>query len=119
MAAKSGLLDSDSSSLPLVRFPRTSSVLRYLPSLPEGDQVPRAIGCRCLLSKDVEIPVVGANLVEDALWVVPLVEYCFNRILLPFHVEPNRSFVSFSARITFHIYVHRFHCRAVTRPRFD
>jgi hypothetical protein len=39
--------------------------------------------------------------------------------LLPFQVEPNRSFVSFSARITFHIYVHRFHYRVVTRPRFD
>src|SRR5229473_112535 len=119
MAAKSGLLGSDSSSLPLVRFPRTSGVLRFLPSLPERDQIPRAIGCRCLLSKDVEIPVVGANLIEDALWAVPLVQHCFNEILSSFEPEPNRSLVSLSTRIALHIQLHQFNYRSAARPRLE
>ena len=62
--------------------------------------------------KDVETPVIGANLIKEALWVVPLVQQCFNEVLSAFKPEPNRSFVSLSARITLHIQVHQFHYRS-------
>jgi hypothetical protein len=48
------------------------------------------------------MPVIRADLVEDALWVVPLIEHRFN-LILPFtKPKSNRSFISLSSRVTFH-----------------
>ena len=47
------------------------------------------------MSVDVDIAVVGANLVGDGLWVVPLIEHSFD-LILPFsEPEPNESFMGF------------------------
>ncbi len=48
-----------------------------------------------------------------------LVQHCFHEVLSAFKAEPNRSFVSLSARITFHIQLHQFYYRPVARPCFD
>ncbi len=54
------------------------------------------------MSKDVDIAVVGANLVGDALWVVPLLEHTLDLVLPSTKPEPKRVFISLSARVTFH-----------------
>jgi len=62
---------------------------------------PLSIGRQYLLSEDIEIPVIRADLVEDALWVVPLIEHRFN-LILPFtKPKSNRSFIGLSSRATF------------------
>jgi len=54
------------------------------------------------MSVDVDIAVVGANLVGDGLWVVPLIEHSFD-LILPFsEPEPNGSFMGLPARGEFH-----------------
>lgn len=74
------------------------------------NQLPLSVRCRCLLSKDVEIPVIRLNFVEDALGVVPLIEHGLD-LVLPFSKpEANGSLIGLSARITFHGQFHRFHC---------
>src|SRR5713101_781710 len=100
MADRCGL--PGSGSFPCVSVPFISG---------ETKPNPTPIGCRCLLSKNVEVPVIGANLVKDALRVVPLVQHRFDEIMSSFELEPNRSFVSFSARITLHTQLHQFHYR--------
>src|SRR5712671_3481662 len=122
MAGKSGSLGSDSSGhasliTSLFPFAQNTAVSAFLATLPKRNQIPHSIGRRCLLSKNVEIPVVSANLVEDALWVVPLVQHRFNEVLSPFKPEPNWSFVSLSARIAFHIQLHQFYYHPVPRRR--
>jgi len=79
-----------------------SACLAPLSSLAERDQLPHAIRRRCPLSKDVDVAVVGANLVGDGLWVVPLIEHSFD-LILPFsEPEPNGSFIGLPARGEFH-----------------
>lgn len=77
-------------------------MLTLLSCLAKRDQVPGAIRCRCLLSKDVEIAVVGSNLMKDALWLIPLIEHGFDLILPSAEPEANGSFIGLSARVTFH-----------------
>ena len=52
------------------------------------------------MSKDVDIAVVGANLVGDALWIVPLLEHTLGLVLPSTKPEPKRVFISLSARVT-------------------
>ena len=61
-----------------------------------------------MLSKNIEVPVIGANLIKDALWVVPLVQHRLDEILSSFEPEPNRSFVSLSARVALYVQLHHF-----------
>jgi hypothetical protein len=46
----------------------------------------------------MDIPVVGSNLVEDAIWVGPLIEHGLGLILLSFKPEPNRAFIGVPAQ---------------------
>jgi len=66
------------------------------------DQIPRPIRHRRLLSKNIEIPVIGSNVVEDVLRAVPLIEHGFDLILPSSKPEPNGPFIGLSARVTFH-----------------
>jgi len=52
--------------------------------LPKRNQIPRPIRHRCLLPKNIDIAIIGANLIEDALRVVPLIEHGFDLILPAF-----------------------------------
>jgi hypothetical protein len=71
-------------------------------SLATGDEIPLPVWCRRALSKDIEIAVVGANLVGDALWVVPLIEDGFDLTRPSAQPEPNGTFIGLSARVAFH-----------------
>jgi hypothetical protein len=71
---------------------------------------------KALLSKNMEIPIPGANLIKDTLWVVPSIHHCLNDILSSFGPEPNRSLVCLSAGIAFHIQLHQLHYRPAPRP---
>lgn len=73
-----------------------------LSCLAKGDQLPLSLGCRCPLSKDVEIAVVGSNLIEEAFRVVPLIEHRLDPIMRSVNAELNRPFIGLSARVTLH-----------------
>ena len=57
---------------------------------------------RRMLSKNVENAVVSANLVEDSLWVVPLIERGLDLVLPSSQPEPHGSFIGLVAGVTFH-----------------
>ena len=65
----------------------------------------------------MEVTVVRLNLVEDVLWIVPLIEYVLDAIKLPVKPEPNRAFIGLSARITLHVQLHHSHYPRKGRPR--
>src|SRR5712692_6666160 len=92
-----------------------SGSFRCVSVLAKRNQIPHSLRRRSLLPKNIEVPVIGANHIKDALWVVPLVQHRFDVILSSFEPEPNRLFVSFSARITFHIQLNQFHY--LTKPQ--
>jgi len=85
-----------------------------LSCLAKRNQLPLSVRCRCLLSKDVDIPVIRLDLVEDALWVVPLIEHSLD-LVLPFSKpEANGSLIGFSACIALYVDLHHFNCGPVS-----
>src|SRR5208337_2453421 len=75
------------------------------------DQLPLSIGRRWLLSKNVEISVVGQNFVRDAVYAVPLIQNFLNQILSSFQAKSNRAFVGLSSGVALHCQLHEFHYR--------
>jgi hypothetical protein len=70
--------------------------------------MPDPIGPRSLLSENVEIPVIGADLIKDTVRLIPLVEHVLHGILLSFEPESNRAFVRLSAGIALYVHLHPF-----------
>src|SRR5215469_702253 len=69
--------------------------------------MPRALWSRSLTGQDVEIPVIGANLVENILRTVPLVDNLFDQVVTFVQSKPNRPFVRLEPRIAFHFELHQ------------
>jgi hypothetical protein len=76
------------------------------------------------LSKDVEITVVGSNLIKEAFWVVPLIEHRLDPIMRSVNPELNRPFIGLSARVTLHPQPHPYslpsarHAASAMNPAF-
>ena len=58
------------------------------------------------MSKNIEVPVIRADLVEDSLRVIPLVEHRFNSILVPFKPKSDRAFIGPSPGVAFDSQLH-------------
>jgi len=58
------------------------------------------------MTENVEVAVVGANLEEDVLWTVPLVDYFLHKIFAMIQSKANWLFVPLPARVALNMQLH-------------
>src|SRR5215471_11420348 len=74
--------------------------------LAEGNELPFSFGYGCVMTEDVEVAVVGANLEEDVFWTVPLVDDFLHKVFAMTHAKANWPFVPGPARIALNMQLH-------------
>src|SRR6266568_6473828 len=95
------------------RYQRDVDCSRPLTPLPfdiilpaNRDQLPPAIRRRGLLSQDVEIAIISADLVGDALRLAPLNQHSLNLIQHSTKPEPNGALIGLPAGVALHNQLH-------------
>jgi len=59
-----------------------------------------------LLAEDVEVPIVGANLIRDIVWAAPLVNNFLDHVLVPVQAKSDGPLVRLPARVALDFQVH-------------
>jgi hypothetical protein len=78
------------------------------------------------MTENVEVAVVGANLEEDVLWTVPLIDYFLDKVFAMIQSKANWPFVALAARVAVNLQLHliivaqnRFGPRPLDSPGID